>query len=357
MFIHVDAESNKRALKQYLTAFIFLIILFCPFAIYLVSCTPKSEIEQHLATPPSLYESETNSLINSNQQWQIPAVQIRDDNFSFDESNPALEQMTAGAFWSSPAISLQNQTDQLYVYIDFAGQQQTRKDLEIAVLPICILDNNESPCMKAGLHAEGQIFHISTKEKTEYHTLNTNKSWIFYGHHFQENYIIPPNATLKFIVKGNIPEHLSIQWLRLTFSTNPIVEQQQSFMLNEQGSVKFKYLLALLPPFIFALIHVYQGFESLRNLTIGGLAALLFAINTIIWDIQYMVIGCLILCFASVCYCFENRYYRLLYLSGYLIIAGYAQQYYDGFNKAFFTQTGLILIIGLSMYFLESNEA
>ena len=128
-------------------------------------------------------------------------------------------------------------------------------------------------------------------------------------------------------------------------------------MLNEQGSVKFKYLLALLPLFIFALIHVYQGFESLRNLTIGGLAALLFAINTIIWDIQYMVIGCLILCFASVCYCFENRYYRLLYISGYLIIAVYAQQYYDGFNKAFFTQTGLILIIGLSMYFLESNEA
>ncbi|WP_180007642.1 MULTISPECIES: hypothetical protein [unclassified Acinetobacter] len=357
MFIQVDAESNKTALRHYLTAFIFLLIIISPFAIYLVSCTPESEIEQHFKTPPNLYNSETNTLLDSSLQWLIPPQQIQNHNTIPEISESVLNEMTEGQYWSSTPITLQNQSDQLYVHIDFAGQQQTRKDLEISVLPLCIVNEKETPCMKAGLNASGQIFNISTQKNTQYHTLETNKSWMFYGQDFQENYIIPPQATLKFLVKANIPEHLTLQWLRLSIGTSPIVEKQQNFMVMTQNSMKIKYALALLPLFIFALMHIFQGFESLRNLSIGALSALLFVINTIIWDIHYMVIGCLILCFASVCYCFESRYYRLLYLTGYLLIAGYSQQYYGGFNKHFFAQTSLILLIGLSMFYLEPKDS
>ena len=69
-----------------------------------------------------------------------------------------------------------------------------------------------------------------------------------------------------------------------------------------------------------------------------------------------MVFGCLFLSLASVLYCFSNSLYRLLYLTGFLIIARYAQQKFDGINQAFFTQTPLILIIGLGLYFTESKD-
>ena len=42
---------------------------------------------------------------------------------------------------------------------------------------------------------------------------------------------------------------------------------------------------------------------------------------------------------------------------GYLLIAGYSQQYYGGFNKHFFAQTSLILLIGLSMFYLEPKDS
>jgi len=104
------------------------------------------------------------------------------------------------------------------------------------------------------------------------------------------------------------------------------------------------------------MFHLNQGFESSKALTIGLLSSLLFTVHTIIWDINYMVFGCLLLSLASVLYCFGNSLYRLLYLTGFLIIAGYAQQKFGGFNQAFFTQTTLILIIGLGLYFAESKD-
>ena len=68
-----------------------------------------------------------------------------------------------------------------------------------------------------------------------------------------------------------------------------------------------------------------------------------------------MVFGCLFLSLASVLYCFSNSLYRLLYLTGFLFIARYAEQKFDSINQAFFTQTTLILIIGLGLYFAESR--
>ena len=127
-------------------------------------------------------------------------------------------------------------------------------------------------------------------------------------------------------------------------------------MLGNQYIQWFKYALIFLTVLCFLMFHFNQGFESSRALTIGLLSSLLFTVHTIIWDINYMVFGCLLLSLASVLYCFGNSLYRLLYLTGFLIIAGYAQQKFGGFNQAFFTQTTLILIIGLGLYFAESKD-
>jgi hypothetical protein len=51
-----------------------------------------------------------------------------------------------------------------------------------------------------------------------------------------------------------------------------------------------------------------------------------------------------------VLYAFSRPLYRLFYGIGALIIAGYAQQFYAGFNFAFFMQTGLIFLIGIGLF-------
>ena len=225
------------------------------------------------------------------------------------------------------------------------------------MLPICEIQGKSTPCRKTNINDQGCFFNISTSQQTEYQTLDANQSWLFYGHGFEEIYSIPYNTqSLRFMVKANIPDGLSLNWLRLSISENPITLQQTSVMLGSQYIQWFKYALIFLPVLGFLMFHFNQGFESSRALTIGLLSSLLFTVHTIIWDINYMVFGCLLLSLASVLYCFGNSLYRLLYLTGFLIIAGYAQQKFGGFNHAFFTQTTLILIIGLGLYFTESKD-
>ena len=357
MLIKTDLKSNQAALLRAKLATFVLLFFSIPFVIYLVSCSPKTQLGKLADTAPPLYDSQTNQAIPSTQQLLIPTDQIQDNAFQPNENLPALEQMSTEKHWMSPATPFNSATGRFYLYVDFAGQQHNRKDLEITVLPICEIQGKSAPCRKTNINDQGYFFNISTNQQTEYQTLAANQSWLFYGHGFEEIYSIPDNTqSLRFMVKANIPEGLSINWLRLSISENPITLQQTSVMLGSQHIQWFKYALIFLPVLGFLLFHFNQGFESSRALSIGLLSSLLFTVHTIIWDINYMVFGCLLLSLASVLYCFGNSLYRLLYLTGFLIIAGYAEQKFGGFNQAFFTQTTLILIIGLGLYFAESKD-
>lgn len=357
MLIKTDLKSNQAALLRAKLATFVLLFLSIPVVIYLVSCSPKTQLEKLTNAAPQLYDSQTNQAIPSTQQLLIPTDQIQDNKFQPNNNLPALEQISTEKHWISPAVPFNNTTGRFYLHVDFAGQQHNRKDLEITVLPICELQGKSAPCRKTNLNNQGYFFNVSTNQQTEYQSLKANQSWLFYGHDFEESHSIPYNTpSLRFIVKANIPEGLSINWLRLSISENPITLQQTSIMLGRKYIHWFKYALTFLPVLGFLLFHFNQGFESGRALTIGLLSSLLFTIHTAVWDINYMVFGCLLLSLASVLYCFGNSLYRLLYLTGFLVISGYAQQKFGGFNHAFFTQTTLILIIGLGLYFAEFKD-
>ncbi len=145
------------------------------------------------------------------------------------------------------------------------------------MLPICEIQGKSTPCRKTNINDQGCFFNISTSQQTEYQTLDANQSWLFYGHGFEEIYSIPYNTqSLRFMVKANIPDGLSLNWLRLSISENPITLQQTSVMLGSQYIQWFKYALIFLPVLGFLMFHFNQGFESSRALTIGLLSSLLF---------------------------------------------------------------------------------
>lgn len=361
MWLKINSKSRNTRVLQLKTLSITTLVLIALILLSMASCSPKTTVEKMVNQPPTLFDSQNNTALPQDQQWLVPLEQLQGAHPKSENQAQAnsttLEQMTAAPHWLSPTTKFQSQSGRLYIYVDFAGQQETRKDLAINILPVCHLQGKSIPCAKTNRNDPDAIFHISTDKNTDYHTLVHNKSWLFYGQNFQDIYSLPyGNQALLFIVNAQIPKGLKLDWLRISVSENPITLKQTSVMLGSQHHAWFKYVLLLIPVLAFVLFQQQQGFESTRALVLGGLCLLLFGIHTLVWDINYMVLGCLLLSFASVLYCFGISLYRLLYLTGLFIIAGYAKQKYGDFNKDFFMQTGLIFLIGCILYFCESKN-
>ncbi len=352
MWIKTDLESNKKSMIIF--GIIAFIVLF--FTILSSTCQFKSELKTNVTTPPKLYDSVTHTEIPIQQQWLVPFNNFKADSIQVRGVPTSPEQSLGENAWLSPPISRQYPSAQFYLYFDFAGQQSTRKDSEYYISPICENNQGLSPCLRLDQKQEENYLIANTKSNTEYHTLEQNKSWLYYSHSHQGKYMISPQETLKLLVNAQIPTHYQPGWIRITLSEHPVSATKTSFLLTQQYMMWFKYLLILLPiPLIYGF-HVYGGFASRTALGIGAGLLCLMVINTIIWDINYMVIGCLCIAFAAVAYMYGNNFYMLLYLLGYLIIVQGAYEQFGDFNKAFFMKTGLLTFIGLALFFKKPDD-
>ena len=361
MWLKTDLKSNKKALKKELIFWgcIAFIVLF--FATLSTSCQFKSDLETNVATPPKLYDSVTHAEISSQQQWLVPFQHFKTDAIQVHALPTPLEHSLGENSWLSPPISLQYPTSQFYLYVDFAGQQSTRLDTEYYVLPICQNSNRQSQCLRLDPQRENRdqennYLIANTKRNTDYHTIEQNKSWLYYTHSNQGQYVLHPEESLKLLVNAQIPPHYQPSWVRISLSEHPITSTKMSFLLTQQYMMWFKYLLILLPiPLIYGF-HLYGGFASRAALSIGGGLLCLMIINTIIWDVNYMVIGCLCIAFAAIAYMYGYGLYILVYLLGYLIIVQGAYEQFGALNKDFFMKTGVLTFIGLALFFKKPDE-
>ncbi|MBO6151066.1 MAG: hypothetical protein J6O15_00460, partial [Acinetobacter sp.] len=99
MLLKTDLKSNQAALLRAKLATFVLLFLSIPFVIYLVSCSPKTQLEKLTNTAPPLYDSQTNQAIPTTQQLLIPSDQIQNSNFQPNKNLPALEQMSTEKHW------------------------------------------------------------------------------------------------------------------------------------------------------------------------------------------------------------------------------------------------------------------
>lgn len=355
MWINTEFEANKKALKREIKVWATLAMIIVFFATLAQSCHFKTDIERNVESPPALYDTVTNHKISQQQQWLVPFDSFQTDPIQVTEAPVRLEQSLGEHAWLSPRIDHHVVTGQFYVYVDFAGQQSTRLDTEYYVLPICQGNNTSAKCFPLDqTHKDGYLI-ANTKSHTDYYTLEENKSWLYYTHSNQGQYVINPQESLKFLVNAQIPKHYQPKWVRITINEHPISPTKISFLLTQQYIMWFKYLLILLPIPLMYGFHVYGGFVSRSALTIGAGLLCLMVLNVMIWDIHYMVIGCLCIAFAAVAYMFRHWLAIFLYLLGYLTIVQGAYEQFGSMNKDFLMKTGLLTLIGLVLLFKKSD--
>lgn len=362
MYIKTDKTSNLETLRSLKAIFFAFLFLALPTFLYLTSCSPKSEIEKIVANPPKIYDQRTNQAVPASQQIQIPFHQLEsDENIRIGSQyretvQEQTEQFTSKDLkvWQSASIPFRSQTGRLYLNMDFAGQQSTRKDIDFYILPICDTSSLVAACTLSPLNASEIYLEASTRKNTDYQALKYDKAWLYYAHGFDKQYAISTGQQyLKFIIRANIPEGYDSRWIRLSFSDSPITLKQTSYFLFNQHSAFYQYFLILLPIIAGSLFLYYKQFYDLTHMIIGLSLAVLFSIHVLIWDIHYMVVSCLLLALAGVLYSFGIWLYFWIYLAGVYLVSTYAYQYYGGFNRGFFTQTGLILLFGLALYYLD----
>ena len=82
MLIKTDLKSNQAALLRAKLATFVLLFLSIPFVIYLVSCSPKTQLEKLTNAAPPLYDSQTNQAIPSTHNCSFPPIKFRIMHFS-----------------------------------------------------------------------------------------------------------------------------------------------------------------------------------------------------------------------------------------------------------------------------------
>lgn len=348
---YMNAKNPQAILRLKIVIIVFISFLIL-ISLVLISCHPQGKVEQLSTTPPVLYDAISNQPIPTTQQWLIPISQFGSNAIETNLNLNELAKSLGEHAWLSPSSTFNNQSSQLHFYLDFGGQQSSRKDAEFYVLPICTNGTLTQACTSLSPKPTPiAFFNFNTANNTDYQAIQTHQSWHFYGH--SDAYVLPVvhSQQLQFLVNAQIPEGYPNGWLRLSFNENPITPKPSSFFLGRNKLIYFPFLLLFIPLLAAHLYRIDKGFQSYRNLSIGLLVCILFAIHSVIWDLHYMVLGCFLLSLAGVLYAFARPLYRLFYGIGALIIAGYAQQFYAGFNSAFFMQTGLIFLIGIGLFF------
>lgn len=356
MWIKTDSKSNQKSLiKLKFTAFIVLFFLVL-FSIIMLSCNPKGLVEVKVNEPPILYNATLNTPIPNHQQWLVPYGNFISNKVQVNEEAVQPDQTFGEKAWLSPPVELNYPTGQFYVYIDYAGKQDTRLDSEYYILPICQTKTYQSICLPLEQKSEHDYHLASTKENTDYQKIKGNKSWFYYSHHNLGRYLINPQESLTILVNAKIPTGYQPSWVRITMSEHPITPTKMSFLLTQQYIKWFKFLLLLLPLIVIYSFYINDGYSNRSAISIGLGIAVWMTINVVIWDINYMVLGCLCIAFAGVLYMSGYWLYLVLYLLGYLTIVQGAFEEFGSFNKDFFMKVGLLTVIGVLLLLRGRSE-
>jgi hypothetical protein len=354
MYIPPPKAKSKDFLRLKAIAYALLIVVL-PCCLFLYTCAPKSKLEKKIAHAPELFDQSSNEEIPDSQQLLIPASAFSSDALQIDNQGDILAQFKALPHWESPIMRVQNDFGQLFMHLDFAGIQNTRKDAEIYVLAVCHLGSHQTICPSNNAFPQEHAYlTASTKDLTEYQTIGNSagKSWYYYAKGYTAQYLIStPVQDVSFIAVASIPQEYQSKWIRLSTATHPIVHTQTSYFFQSHHSKYYKFLLLLLPIIAGIMFLHYRGFESTQVLALGILSLIFFTLSTYIWDLHYLVISCLLISIASMFYIYSNGYFRLIYLVGFLMLAGFALQFYGSMNKEFLIKTGMPLLIGLALFF------
>ena len=354
MYIPPPKAKSKDFLRLKAIAYALLIVVL-PCCLFLYTCAPKSKLEKQIAQAPELFDQASNDKIPESQQFIIPAQSFSSEALQIDDQGDILAQFRALPHWESPIMRVQNDLGQLFIHLDFAGIQNTRKDAEIYILAICHLGSHQNICPLNTLFPQEHVYlNASTKDNTEYQTLSgsSGKSWYYYAKGYTAEYLISsPVQDVSFIVVASLPQDYQSKWIRLSTSTHIIKHSQTSYFFQSHHSKYYKFLLLLLPIIAGMMFVHYQGFESTQVLALGILSLIFFTLSTYIWDMHYLVISCLLMSLASVFYIYSNGYFRLIYLLGFLMLAGFALQFYGGMNKDFLIKIGIPTLIGVALLF------
>ncbi len=343
----------------------FTILFLC--SVLLVACSNSlNDAEKFNQSPPSLYDVNTADEIPASQQWMIPPEILQQhDAIKIDPKTMDATKLFGDDSWLSPEINYSKPSGQLFIYIDYAGKEENGNgDSEIYSIPICMPPGPPSSCSityaDVNTLSSNKVWPYAATElddlnRTIYATNHTDHTSTFYGHSLNQYYHVDGPQSLSILLNTFIQPHHHLNWLRVSINNRPITLKKLSFFLTTKYLHVFQWLLLLLPLLIIYDYRKAGGFENSRALITGGLLTLLGTLNALIWDINYMVISCLLIALSGVYYIFANHVYKITYGLGYLTMLVFAYQYYGGFNTHTLTQLGLPTLIGIGIYLKEPD--
>jgi hypothetical protein len=326
-----------------------IVILFFTGILFLFSGTPISDAEKYNQSPPIVYDVSTRRALPTHQQWIIPVNKFINNPINFSPESFDINKILGENSWVSPTVNYQTKTGKLFVYIDYAGKNAyDLKESEFYIQPVCVPVSKYSRCPIESLPLDSRL-QANTLYEPEY----KDKPSFFYGVRQPIMYEVDSPRALAILFNSSLPEHTQVSWMRISINDKPLTIKKINLFLSSDYQIYFKFLLIFILPLIIYDYRINGGFSSQQSLTIGSLLMIWSGINTIIWDINYIVIGCLLIAFSSVFYMFANHLYKLIYGIGSLIIVIFSYQYFGGMVKYFYKQTLLLGIIGIAIFVKE----
>lgn len=336
-------------------------------SVFFAACSKSvSDAEKLNQSPPTLYDASTAEEIPASQQWMIPVEVLQHHQpVKIDNTTKDVTKLFGDDSWVSPQMNYTNDSGRLFVYIDYAGKEKYGNgNSEIYSIPICTPPSPLGQCSISyadGLHSSSDYIwpyidsEFNQMDRTIYEPNHPGDTSFFYGYTGNQFYHLTAPQSISILLNTFVQQHHQLAWLRVSVHERPITINKLSFLLTAKYQLFLKWLLLLLPLLIIYDYRKDGGFENRRALITGGLLVLLGTMNTLIWDINYMIVSCLLIALSGVFYIFANHVYKIIYGLGYFIMVVFAYKYYGGFNKHTFTQLALPTLIGIGI-FLKSPE-
>lgn len=340
-------NGGDNALQKNMLAMVAALATVGVILLLLARCNSLSinDADKFAQIPPALYDQVTGELIPASEQWLIP-VQAQHGTVQQGE-------LEGNVSWVSPAFNASG--DKLNIYTDYAGTERRGAGLsKIYSAPTCvagqcaIYDPYGHTVEASGL-ADNLL-----NDRTVYAARDSRGTHQFYSYIPSTSFKLDATSGLAARVVLSLDDKHQLTWLRVSVHANPI-GPQSNFMLSTKYQVSLKALLLLVPLLLFYEYRKAGGFYSQRALLSGGLLLALCSMHALLWNINYMVISCLLIGCAGALYTCANTLFRPLFVFGYAILVVFAYQHSGGLNGAFVARVGLMSIIGLGL-FLQKPE-
>jgi hypothetical protein len=335
-------NTRQRAMVSIAAVSVTLLVL-----LLLTMCqgSTPNEAAQLYQTAPTLYDQKTGEAIPASQQWLVP----------LDGAQSALVQedaLSGNGGWLSPDIDYKSNNKRLNMLVDYAGKESYGSGTSEIYSALACMDTGCVIQPSSGSYATAATSRIDSlsSDRTMYEPNHPGNSSLFYGYTPNTSYILESTpAVLALRINTVLAAKHELAWMRVSIHHHPIGLKKLNFFLTAKYQLFFKCLLLLIPLLMWYDYRRHGGFHSKQALVTGGLLMLLGVIHTVLWDINYMVISCLLFALTGMFYTLANHIYKLVFGLGYFILVVFAYQYYAGFNKGFVMQTAFIGLIGIGL--------